>query len=100
LNRRARNLKAAELLHPCVEAAKTINNSNEVIMTMVASIRSSNHEMACKKCGDTLISPEWSEYFNEEQLVLNFWSCTNCNDQFETETFVPAVADSAKVMSR
>jgi ribosomal protein L37AE/L43A len=45
--------------------------------------------MTCKKCGDTLIAPEWSEYFNEERLVLNFWSCTNCNDQFETEAVVP-----------
>ena len=69
-------------------------------MTTVASFRSFNHEMACKKCGDTLIGPEWSEYFNEERLVLNFWSCTTCNDQFETEAFVPAVADSVKVMSR
>lgn len=42
-------------------------------------------EAICRKCGNTLASPEWAEFFNEEQLILNFWSCSNCGFQFETE---------------
>jgi ribosomal protein L37AE/L43A len=42
-------------------------------------------EAICRKCGNTLASPEWAEFFNEEQLILNFWSCSNCGFKFETE---------------
>ena len=48
---------------------KLQHKSKEATMTKVASIRP-DHEMTCKKCGDALIAPEWSEYVSE-QLVLN-----------------------------
>jgi ribosomal protein L37AE/L43A len=67
-------------------------------MTTVASIRSSNHDMTSKKCGDALIAPEWSEYVSK-RLVLNLWSCTKCGCEFETEAHMPADADS-KIDSR
>ena len=66
-----------------------------------ASIRNSNFEVTCAKCGDALIAPEWVEYFGEGRLVLNLWSCTSCGFQFETEANVPANAESkidSKVM--
>ncbi len=54
----------------------------------------SNHSvfgMNCAQCGDLLIAPDWSEY-EDEQHVLNLWSCSNCGCQFETEELVPAAA--------
>jgi rubredoxin len=42
-------------------------------------------EAICRKCGNTLAAPELAECFSEEQLILNFWSCSNCGFQFETE---------------
>ena len=63
-------------------------------MTTVASLRGSAHQMTCDKCGNSLIAPEWSEYFNEAQLVLNLWSCEKCGNRFETEAFVPEDAES------
>ena len=62
-------------------------------MTKVASIRNSEHETTCVKCGETLIAPEWSEYVSEG-LVLNLWSCRNCGQRFETEARIPAVTTS------
>ena len=47
--------------------------------------RRSDHGVTCNKCGISLIVPEWSYDFTEEQLVINLWSCTNCGNQFETE---------------
>jgi hypothetical protein len=58
-------------------------------MATVASLRGSAHGTICGKCGGSLIAPEWAEYFSEEQLVLNLWSCMNCGNRFETEAFVP-----------
>ena len=58
-------------------------------MVTPASIRDSEFETSCDKCGEALIAPRWSEYVSDG-LVLNFWSCTKCGFQFETEAFVPA----------
>jgi len=63
-------------------------------MTTVGSLRGSAHGMTCNKCGDSLIAPEWSEYFGEERLVLNLWSCMTCGNRFETEAFTPVDATS------
>ncbi len=49
--------------------------------------------MNCTRCGDLLIAPQWSEY-EDEQHILNLWSCPNCGRQFETEELVPAAARS------
>lgn len=58
-------------------------------MATVASLGGTAHEMICDKCGSSLIAPEWAEYFSEEGVVLNLWSCANCGNRFETEAFVP-----------
>jgi RNase P subunit RPR2 len=63
-------------------------------MTTVASLRGSAHETICDKCGEPLIAPEWAEYFSEEGVVLNLWSCTRCGNRFETEALAPADAES------
>src|SRR5215813_10911144 len=53
-------------------------------MTIAESIRSSKYETICGECGSAVMAPEFVEHFSEEQLVLNFWSCTNCGFRFET----------------
>ena len=63
-------------------------------MMAVASLRDSAHEVICDKCGNSLIAPEWSEYFSEAHLILNLWSCENCGNRFETEAFAPIDAKS------
>ena len=59
-------------------------------MTTIASIRP-DQGVTCIKCGDTLITPEWSKYLNEQHIV-NLWFCTRCGCQFETKAYVPADA--------
>ena len=54
-------------------------------MTIAAPISSCKFETICGACGRAVMAPEFVEYFSEEQLVLNFWSCTNCGFRFETE---------------
>jgi hypothetical protein len=58
-------------------------------MTTVASFRNSQFETTCDKCGEPLITPEWSEFVGEG-LVRNLWRCTKCSCQFETEACMPA----------
>jgi hypothetical protein len=40
-------------------------------------------ETFCARCGDILIAPEWSGYVANGYAV-HWWSCTNCDYQFET----------------
>ncbi len=54
-------------------------------MTPVATLRRPTERVTCRSCGVLLAKPDWSENFSEEQVVLNFWSCTACGHQFETE---------------
>ena len=35
-----------------------------------------------------------AEFFNEEQLILNFWFCSNCGFRFETEEKIRSEATS------
>jgi len=63
-------------------------------MTADASVDNSKIEAICRECGNTVPAPEVTEFFNEEQLVLNFWSCTNCGFQFETEEKIRSEASS------
>jgi RNase P subunit RPR2 len=78
---------------PALKAARN-DKTKEVAMTTVASMRGSAHETICDKCGEALIAPEWAEYFSEEGVVLNLWSCTRCGNRFETEALAPPDADS------
>jgi hypothetical protein len=59
-------------------------------MTIAPSIGSAKFETICGACGRAVMAPEFVEYFSEEQLVLNFWSCTNCGFRFETEEKIAA----------
>jgi ribosomal protein L37AE/L43A len=77
---------------PVLEAANN-NKSKEVTMKTIASIRNSECETTCAKCGYALIAPEWSEYVIDG-LVLNLWTCTKCGHQFETEAYMPADPES------
>jgi|SRR5262245_14885516 len=63
-------------------------------MTAEALVDNSKIEAICRECGNTLPAPEMAEFFNEEQLILNFWSCTNCGFQFETEEKIGSEATS------
>ena len=65
-------------------------------MRKAASLSKSD-QMTCNKCGNSLVAPEFSEAFSEEQLVINFWSCRNCGNKFETEV---SVAAKSKVDSK
>ena len=65
-------------------------------MMKVASLRGSNH-VICDECGNSLVAPEFSEPFSEEQVVIDYWSCLNCGNQFETEV---AVVAKSKVDSK
>jgi ribosomal protein S27AE len=47
-----------------------------------------DYGMTCVQCGDGVIAPEFVEYFSEQRLILNFWSCEKCGYQFESESFV------------
>lgn len=62
-------------------------------MMTLASLRSSNHA-TCNKCGNLLVAPEFSEPFSEEQVVIDYWSCVNCGNQFETEVAAKSKVDS------
>ncbi len=64
-------------------------------MATVASLRGPAHQTICAKCGDSPIAPDWVEYFTEERLILNFWSCTSCGHRFETEAALPAAPETA-----
>jgi ribosomal protein L37AE/L43A len=48
----------------------------------------------CNKCGISVAAPEFSEDFSEEQVVINFWSCMNCGNRFETEVSTTIVSES------
>jgi C4-type Zn-finger protein len=61
-------------------------------MPIAASVHNSKFEAICSKCGNALAAPELVEYFNEEELILNFWSCSSCGFQFETEEEVRSQA--------
>jgi hypothetical protein len=63
-------------------------------MTAEASVDNPKIEAICRECGNTLPAPELAEFFNEEQLILNFWSCSNCGFRFETEEKIRSEATS------
>ena len=68
-------------------------------MTTGASLRGSAYGMICDRCGNSLIAAECSEYFDEEQIILNLWSCIRCGNPFESEAFIP-VDPKSKIDSK
>ena|GEM_PF-544942 len=63
-------------------------------VTAEESVDNSKIEVICHECGNTLPAPELAEFFNEEQLILNFWFCSNCGFRFETEEKIRSEATS------
>jgi len=61
---------------------------------MTTTVPTSDYGMPCVQCGDLLIAPEWAE-FEDEQHVLNLWSCAKCGCQFETVATVPPIVEFA-----
>jgi rubredoxin len=52
---------------------------------------SKNH---CPQCGEWLLAPDWSEYFND-RCVRHTWSCQSCGYEFETAVFFAPRQDIA-----
>jgi hypothetical protein len=48
----------------------------------------------CPQCGEWLLAPDWSEYFNE-RCVRHTWSCQNCRYEFETAVFFASPEEAA-----
>ena len=48
----------------------------------------------CAQCGEALLAPEWSEYFDDRR-IRHFWSCDGCGYQFETMVCYPAPGAAA-----
>jgi hypothetical protein len=55
--------------------------------TADASARLATHSKNnCAQCGEWLLAPDWSEYFND-RCVRHTWACDACGYQFETAVF-------------
>jgi RNase P subunit RPR2 len=93
-NHRTKHSISTILKIPPLSKRQKQNKGKEATMVTVASIRNSKNETTCTKCGEALIAPEWSEYFSEEQCVLNLWTCPNCGNRFETEACMLADAEA------
>ena len=61
--------------------------AKEAPMTAETFRRRSDHGVTCNKCGISLIAPEWSYDFSEEQLVINLWSCTKLRQSVRNRSF-------------
>ena len=48
----------------------------------------------CAQCGDTLFTPEWSEYLDDRR-IRHLWSCDACGYEFESEVYYPEPAAQA-----
>ena len=50
-------------------------------------VASTNHYLpygiACMRCNDSLVAPDWSKYLSERH-VSHSWSCDSCGHRFET----------------
>jgi hypothetical protein len=47
----------------------------------------SPYGIACIRCNDNLIAPDWSTYVSEYH-VSHSWSCERCGHQFETSDYL------------
>jgi hypothetical protein len=43
--------------------------------------------IACIRCNDSLIAPDWSRYVSEHH-ISHFWSCESCGNHFETSDYL------------
>jgi primosomal protein N' len=49
---------------------------------VVITTSSYSYGIACIRCNERMIAPNWSEYVNEHH-VRHSWSCESCGHQFE-----------------
>jgi transcription elongation factor Elf1 len=61
-------------------------------MAMMPSMSSTDYQMTCAKCGETLFVPDWFERMSDGK-VHYLWCCTNCGNKFETAVESPVDAD-------
>jgi hypothetical protein len=47
----------------------------------------SSYGIACLRCNDNLIAPDWSRYVSEHH-ISHSWSCGRCGHQFETSDYL------------
>jgi hypothetical protein len=52
-------------------------------MVVISTNNYSPYGIACIRCNDRLIAPNWSEYVSKHH-VRHSWSCDSCGYQFET----------------
>jgi primosomal protein N' len=55
---------------------------------VVISTGDHSYGIACIRCDERLIAPNWSEYVSKHQ-VRHSWFCESCGHQFETLADVP-----------
>src|ERR1700730_5788173 len=56
-------------------------------MAGISTDGSSLYGIACIRCNDSLIAPDWSRYVSEH-YISHFWSCESCGHQFETSDYL------------
>ena len=62
-------------------------------MVVTSTNNYSPYGIACIRCNDRLIAPNWSEYVSERH-VRHSWSCESCGHQFETSDYLRLNATS------
>jgi ribosomal protein L37AE/L43A len=73
-----------------LSSARCGREKKEVVVATISALRGCAHPPVCDRCGETLVAPDYVEYFGEEGLILNLWSCARCGNRFETEALLPA----------
>jgi hypothetical protein len=63
---------------------------------MLASLSHSPYGVACIRCRDTVIAPNWSEFVSEN-IIRHSWSCESCGSQFETSEYPLTRSESLSV---
>ena len=56
-------------------------------MAVISTVSYSPYGIACIRCNDNLIAPDWSTYVSEYH-VSHSWSCERCGHQFETSDYL------------
>jgi hypothetical protein len=58
-----------------------------LIMAGISTDSYSPYGIACTRCNDDLIAPDWSRYVSECH-VRHSWFCERCGHQFETSDYL------------
>jgi hypothetical protein len=65
-------------------------------MAVTSTKNQSPYGIACVRCNDSLIAPNWSEYVSERH-IRHSWSCESCGHQFEIADHLRFNAAGSKV---